>query len=121
MSLYPWVNKTGKISLGHPEIINESFMDIKNYEVLVKSKVLPQKRFACTRPIYNLNELSLMVKQSSQETEWLFKRNKLKSSIRVESGFGNTTYCIWPDSFSYLDWQSTNPMCRRLHTPVKPH
>ncbi len=42
-SLYPWVNKTGKIPLGHPEIITESFRDLDQYEGLVKCKVLPPK------------------------------------------------------------------------------
>jgi hypothetical protein len=27
-SLYPYINKTGKIPIGHPEIITESFTDI---------------------------------------------------------------------------------------------
>ena len=42
-SLYPWVNKTGKIPLGHPEIITENFEDLSKYEGLVKCKVLPPK------------------------------------------------------------------------------
>ncbi len=42
-SLYPWVNKTGKIPLGHPEIITENFRDLDQYEGLVKCKVLPPK------------------------------------------------------------------------------
>lgn len=42
-SLYPWVNKTGKIPLGHPEIITENFKSISEYEGLVKCKVLPPK------------------------------------------------------------------------------
>jgi len=40
-SLYPHVNKTGKIPLGHPEIITENFNDINRYEGLMKCKVLP--------------------------------------------------------------------------------
>ena len=31
-SLYPWVNKTGKIPMGHPEIITEKFANLKKYE-----------------------------------------------------------------------------------------
>jgi hypothetical protein len=42
-SLYPWVNKTGKIPLGHPNIITENFDGLDNYEGLVKCKVLPPK------------------------------------------------------------------------------
>ena len=39
-SLYPFVNKTGKIPLGHPEIITENFDSIDNYEGLIKCKIL---------------------------------------------------------------------------------
>jgi len=42
-SLYPWVNKTGKIPQGHPEIITENFQGLDNYEGLVKCKILPPK------------------------------------------------------------------------------
>jgi hypothetical protein len=31
-SLYPYINKTGKIPIGHPEIVTESFTDIQQYE-----------------------------------------------------------------------------------------
>ncbi|XP_053406566.1 uncharacterized protein LOC123556078 [Mercenaria mercenaria] len=42
-SLYPWVNKTGKIPLGHPKIITENFKELDIYESLIKCKVLPPK------------------------------------------------------------------------------
>ncbi|XP_052761746.1 uncharacterized protein LOC128204370 [Mya arenaria] len=42
-SLYPWVNKTGKIPLGHPQIITENFQNISAYEGLIKCKVMPPK------------------------------------------------------------------------------
>ena len=42
-SLYPWVNKTGKIPLGHPQVITENFNDISNYEGLIKCKVVPPR------------------------------------------------------------------------------
>ena len=42
-SLYPGVNKTGKIPLRHPEIITENFDILDNYEGLIKCKVLPPK------------------------------------------------------------------------------
>ena len=42
-SLYPFVNKTGKIPLGHPDIITENFDSIDNYEGLIKCKILPPK------------------------------------------------------------------------------
>jgi hypothetical protein len=42
-SLYPWVNKTGKVPVGHPNIITEHFGNIQNYEGLIKCKVLPPR------------------------------------------------------------------------------
>ena len=42
-SLYPWVNKTGKIPLGHPSIITENFKELDEYEGLIKCKVIPPK------------------------------------------------------------------------------
>ena len=42
-SLYPFINKTGKVPLGHPEIITDAFTDIENYESLIKCEILPKK------------------------------------------------------------------------------
>jgi len=42
-SLFPWVNKTGKIPMGHPDIITDDFKDIQHYEGLVKCNVLPPR------------------------------------------------------------------------------
>ena len=42
-SLYPFINKTGKVPLGHPEIITENFKGIENYEGLIKCKILPPR------------------------------------------------------------------------------
>lgn len=42
-SLYPYINKTGNIPLGHPHIITENFEDINRYEGLIKCKVLPPR------------------------------------------------------------------------------
>jgi hypothetical protein len=39
-SLYPYINKTGKIPIGHPEIVTEGFTDIQQYEELIKCKIL---------------------------------------------------------------------------------
>lgn len=44
-SLYPFVNKTGKIPLGHPEIITENFESIENYEGLINVKLYPLETF----------------------------------------------------------------------------
>lgn len=37
-SLYPFINKTGTIPLGHPIILTENFKDISQYEGLIKCK-----------------------------------------------------------------------------------
>lgn len=42
-SLYPWVNKTGKIPMGHPDIITDNFKDVHQYEGLIKCKILPPR------------------------------------------------------------------------------
>ena len=42
-SLYPYINKTGKIPIGHPEIITEGFTDTQQYEGLIKCKILPPR------------------------------------------------------------------------------
>jgi hypothetical protein len=39
--LYPYINKTGKITIEHPEIVTEGFTDIQQYEGLIKCKILP--------------------------------------------------------------------------------
>ena len=43
-SLYPYINKTGKVPLGHPKIVTESFDDITNYEGLIKCKVVAPRK-----------------------------------------------------------------------------
>ena len=43
ISLYPFINKTGKVPFGHPEIITEDFGNLDEYEGLIKCKVLPPK------------------------------------------------------------------------------
>ncbi|XP_053378482.1 uncharacterized protein LOC128548112 [Mercenaria mercenaria] len=43
-SLYPYINKTGKVPLGHPNVITERFDSIDKYEGLMKCKVLPPAR-----------------------------------------------------------------------------
>ena len=42
-SLYSYINKTGKIPIGHPEIVSEGFTDIQQYEGLIKCKILPPR------------------------------------------------------------------------------
>ncbi|XP_060588537.1 uncharacterized protein LOC132743952 [Ruditapes philippinarum] len=43
-SLYPFINKTGKVPLGHPNIITENFENLSNYEGLIKCKILPPRK-----------------------------------------------------------------------------
>jgi hypothetical protein len=43
-SLYPYINKTGKIPLGHPNIITEHFENVNKYEGLIKCKLLPPRK-----------------------------------------------------------------------------
>ena len=40
---YPYINKTEKISIEHPEIVTEGFTDIQQYEGLIKCKILPPR------------------------------------------------------------------------------
>ena len=42
-SLYPYINKTRKIPIGHPEIVTEGITDIQQYEGLIKYKILPAR------------------------------------------------------------------------------
>ena len=42
-SLYPYINTTRKIPIGHPEIVTEGFTDIQQYEGLIKCKILPPR------------------------------------------------------------------------------
>ena len=43
-SLYPFINKTGKAVIGHPQIITENFDKISTYEGLIKCVVLPPRK-----------------------------------------------------------------------------
>jgi hypothetical protein len=52
-SLYPWVNKTGKIPVGHPQIITQNFKSVDEYEGLIKCKVIPPK--GCFILFYRVN------------------------------------------------------------------
>jgi hypothetical protein len=43
-SLYPYINKTGKIPIGHPNIITGNFDELDNYEGLVKCRIVPPRK-----------------------------------------------------------------------------
>ena len=43
-SFYPFINKAGKIPIGHPNIITDNFEDISRYEGLIKFKITPPPR-----------------------------------------------------------------------------
>ena len=49
-SLYPYINKTGKIPIGHPQIVTEGFTDIQQYEESSNAKSFHQED--CTYPYY---------------------------------------------------------------------
>ena len=42
-SLYPYINKVGKIPLVHPHILTDNFSSIDDYEGLVKCRILPPR------------------------------------------------------------------------------
>ncbi|XP_045186812.2 uncharacterized protein LOC123544812 [Mercenaria mercenaria] len=51
-SLYPHINKTGKVPLGHPTIIKEGFDNIDKYEGLIKCKILaPRQLYVPVLPV----------------------------------------------------------------------
>jgi hypothetical protein len=56
-SLYPYINKTGKIPIGHPEIVTEGFTDIQQYEGMQNPST---KRTVHTR-ITSKNEQHIVV------------------------------------------------------------
>jgi len=69
-SLYPFVNKTGKVPVGHPEIITENFEDIATYEGLVKCKVVPPRgKFHPVLPCKVNNKLLFHLCRSCAETQ----------------------------------------------------
>ena len=42
-SLYPWVNKTCKYPVGHPEVITSDFKEIDQYFGIAKVRILPPR------------------------------------------------------------------------------
>lgn len=68
-SLYPWVNKTGKIPLGHPSIITEQFGTLEDYEGLIKCKVIaPRGLFHPVLPYKCNGKLMFHLCKSCAET-----------------------------------------------------
>lgn len=71
-SLYPCVNKTGKIPFGRLKIVTENFDLIQNYEGLIKCRILPPKhQYMPVLPLKINNKLPLV----SVERAW---RNKFR-------------------------------------------
>ena len=69
-SLYPFVNKTGKIPIGHPEIITENFEDLDKYEGLVNCKViLPKGLFQPGLPCKMNGKLFFHLSKCCAETQ----------------------------------------------------
>lgn len=57
-SLYPFINKTGKIPLGRPQIVTENFDLLKNYEGLIKCRIhLPKHIYMPVIPMKINNKL----------------------------------------------------------------
>lgn len=69
-SLYPYINKTGKIPIGHPAIITEDFSVLEDYEGLVKCKVLPPRDlFHPVLPCRNNKKLLFHLCKTCAETK----------------------------------------------------
>ncbi|XP_053392045.1 uncharacterized protein LOC128554759 [Mercenaria mercenaria] len=75
-SLYPCINKTGKIPLGHPDIITDDFTSLDDYEGLMKCKVLPPRNlFHPVLPCRNHNKLLFQLCKTCTETKYQGKCN----------------------------------------------
>ena len=69
-SLYPFINKTGKTPLGHPEIITENFGDVTKYEGLIKCKVIPPRHlFVPVLPYKQNSKLLFALCRTCSETK----------------------------------------------------
>ena len=69
-SLYPFINKTGKYAVGHPEIITENFEDLECYEGIVKCKVLaPHKLLIPVLPCKMNGKLLFPLCRTCAETQ----------------------------------------------------
>jgi hypothetical protein len=82
-SLYPWVNKTGKVPIGHPHIITEHSEDIQNYEGLIKCKVLPPRElFIPVLPFRTTGKLMFPLCRVCTETKNRHSVNTMKEKGR---------------------------------------
>lgn len=83
-SLYPWVNKTGKIPLGHPTIITENFRTVDQYEGLIKCKILPPRLLFHPVLPCKVNVLQLSCNHSDNERSFVgtWVTDELKKSMK---------------------------------------
>ena len=85
-SLYPFVNKTGKIPIGHPTIITENFDNLENYEGLIKCKVLPPKGlYTPVLPVKCNGKLLFSLCRACGET---YQQSKCKHNTEARSFIG---------------------------------
>jgi hypothetical protein len=69
-SLYPYINKTDKIPIGHHEIVTEGFTDIQQYEGLIKCKILPPRGlYIPVLPVKMNNKLLFTLCRSCSENQ----------------------------------------------------
>ncbi|WAQ94988.1 hypothetical protein MAR_007459, partial [Mya arenaria] len=74
LKLYPFVNKTGNIPIGHPQVITEIFKDISLYEGLIKCKVLAPRLHIPVLPMKCNGELMF---------NWAHKDDFIEASART--------------------------------------
>ncbi|CAC5422865.1 unnamed protein product [Mytilus coruscus] len=68
-SLYPLINKTGKVALEHPTIITKNFDDISNYEGLIKCRVQPPRGLHIPVPAKINNKLMFSLCRTCAELQ----------------------------------------------------
>ncbi|XP_053390294.1 uncharacterized protein LOC128553199 [Mercenaria mercenaria] len=106
-SLYPFINKTGKIPLGHPKIITENFAEIDKYEGLIKFKVIPPRELfipvlPCKMNGKLLFSLCKICAESYQQTKCLHTNEEsafigtwVTDEVKKAMDKGYTLYCVY--------------------------
>ena len=96
-SLYPYINKTGKIPIEHPEIVTEGFTDIQQYEGIIKCKILPPRGLCIpVLPVKMNNKLLFILgrtcSENHQQTPCQQRRRKIihgnMGDGRIEESIG---------------------------------
>lgn len=79
-SLYPFINKTGKIPLGRPQIVTKNFDLLQNYEGFIKCRILPPRHlYMPVLPMKINNKLLFglclkIIWHPPERIVWLYKR-----------------------------------------------